>query len=77
MSICLECEKVASVFAMSIAPMLLQRIGNRQGIGKQTSERNSCSHSASFIACAIAMYSDSVEERAIVFCLIVDQETSE
>ena len=44
------------------------------GCGKPKSDNSWRSHSSSFVAEAVAMYSDSVEERATVGCFRLCQE---
>ncbi len=56
--------------------LLSDSMGKGEGIGKERAFINRMIHSSSFIMCVSAIYSDSVEDRAVDFCLALDHEMS-
>ena len=62
-------------FVMSITLLLSDSSRNGRGKGISTSEENIWSQSSSFVVCMMAIYSTSVDESAVAFCLELDQET--
>ena len=72
---CLARFEMMLDFVMSMALLLSDSKRNGRGKGKLRIDENIRSQRSSFVVCVMAMYSASMEERAIAFCFELDQDT--
>lgn len=72
---CFKQELTASELAIAKVLWLSQRIGKSHGAGILRDVRSRCNQSNSRIMWHIDIYLASVEDKAMVRCLVADQDT--